>query len=73
MEKGDRIELIYTDDSYTDLEKGDRGTVTGTSEIPAGVAGQKEHQIHVDWDNGSNLSLIRGRDSYKIIEEEVDA
>ncbi|WP_394329089.1 DUF4314 domain-containing protein [Haloferax sp. Q22] len=63
------MKLIHTEDEYTELEKGDKGTVTGTSEIPPAVAGQPEKQIHVDWDNGSTLSLIQRKDEYEIIND----
>ncbi len=68
VQKGDRIELVSTTDPYTDLEPGDTGTVTGTTVIPAGVAtDDPEHQVDVDWDTGSSLSLIRGEDKFTVI------
>jgi Domain of unknown function (DUF4314) len=51
LHPGDRVELVATDDPYTRLRPGDRGTVTGVREVP-------EPTIHVQWDNGSTLSVL---------------
>ena len=70
VQEGDRIELVHTSDQYTQLEPGDRGTVTGTREMPAGITGgAPERKIQVDWDSGSSLALIQGEDSYKRIDD----
>jgi hypothetical protein len=50
---GDRVELVATDDPYTRLRPGDRGTVTGVREVP-------EPTIDVQWDDGSTLSVLPG-------------
>jgi hypothetical protein len=55
---GDRVELVRCTDQYTRLEPGSRGTVrlvdsTGT--------------VHVDWDSGSTLGLIKGYDAYRVV------
>jgi len=79
-EEGDRIKLVHTSDEYTNLEPGDEGTVTGTQTIPPNISPkQKAHssnktetQVHVDWDNGSNLSLIKSQDEYEILAEDTD-
>ena len=47
--KGTRVELVYTNDPYTRLKPGTKGTVdfvdsTGT--------------IQISWDNGSGLGMI---------------
>jgi hypothetical protein len=68
MEKelvGKRIELIHTDDPYTKLIPGDRGTVTFVSETPFS---DTPIQISVKWDSGSNLMMLWGKDQYKVIE-----
>jgi Domain of unknown function (DUF4314) len=51
LHPGDRVELVATDDPYTRLRAGDRGTVTGVREVP-------EPTIDVHWDNGSTLSVV---------------
>ncbi len=61
---GTRIELVHTNDPYTKLKKGDKGTVKsvyhdGMSNI-----------LMVDWDSGSSLSLIEGEDRWNEINEE---
>jgi hypothetical protein len=50
---GDRVELVATDDPYTRLRPGDRGTVTGVWKFP-------EPAIDVQWDDGSTLSVLPG-------------
>ena len=63
--EGRRIELIYTTDPYTKLEKGDLGTIKWERNNDL----WNEDVISVSWDSGSNLSLIRGKDSFKILPE----
>lgn len=54
VEPGQRITLISTDDPWTRLRPGDRGTVL---KVTGGV-------LDVAWDSGSRLSLIHGVDDY---------
>jgi len=70
--KGDRIRLDHTSDRYTNLTEGDKGTVTGTTRLSAELSpkNRPELQIHVDWDNGSNLSLVDSQDKYSILTED---
>lgn len=71
VEEGDRIELVHTTDEYTPLEPGDRGTVTGTTEVSGAITGDEpELQINIEWDSGSTLSLIQTEDSYKILDDD---
>ncbi len=58
---GDRIELIKTDDTWTKLEPGSKGTVTEIEE--------EQDLIWVDWDNGEKLALLNGIDKFKIIKK----
>ncbi|MFG3253305.1 DUF4314 domain-containing protein [Streptomyces sp. NPDC048172] len=48
--KGDRVELVHTNDPYTRLEPGDQGTVYCWD----------AHLGHLEvaWDSGSRLSMI---------------
>lgn len=62
--KGKRIELVYTDDEYTNLKPGDQGTIEFVIPSKSEVI---ETQISVNWDNGSGLMLLQGRDKYKIL------
>jgi hypothetical protein len=48
---GDRVELVATNDPYTRLQPGDRGTVTGVADTP-------EPTIDIAWDNGSTLAIL---------------
>lgn len=63
---GDRIELVFTDDPWTDLKPGDRGTVTyDGAESQYG----DKNQIGVKWDSGSTLGLIRGHDQWRRVDD----
>ncbi len=50
-----RVLLLNTSDPYTSLKSGDVGTKVGEYTDPWGYL-----TIMVEWDNGSNLSLIEG-------------
>ena len=67
--KGYRIILMHTDDPYTKLKSGDQGTIqcVNFSETP-----DMESQIYVSWDNGSNLSLLIGKDRFSIQDENIN-
>jgi hypothetical protein len=56
--KGDRVELISTDDNFTANEPGLEGTVTFIDSMGT---------FHVAWDNGSRLGLIPGIDQWRVI------
>ena len=56
---GARVELLWMDDAQAP-PKGTKGTVWGVDDIGS---------IMVQWDNGSNLSVVYGVDSCKVIEE----
>ena len=62
---GRRVQLIYSDDPYTKLKKGDLGTIKW--ERLDDLWG--DDSISVNWDSGSTLSLISGRDSYTVLPE----
>jgi hypothetical protein len=47
---GDRIRLLSTTDEYTRLRPGDEGEVTFVDSLGT---------VHVRWDNGSTLGLVR--------------
>ena len=61
---GRRVELIYTDDPYTRLKPGDRGTYQFL--LTQTVI---ENQHCIKWDNGSSLTLLEGKDQFKFVEE----
>ena len=58
---GDRVELVKTDDTWTKLEPGSKGTVTKIEE--------DQDLIWVKWDNGEKLALLVGIDKFKIIKK----
>lgn len=56
-----RIELVHTDDPYTRLKPGVRGTVNGSDEF----------SLWVKWDDGSSLGLIaESGDQWKVVTNE---
>jgi len=57
--EGDRVELIFTADPFTRLQRGDLGTVALVDSLGT---------VHVNWDSGSALGLIAGEDHYRIVE-----
>jgi hypothetical protein len=61
---GKRIELISSEDQYSYLKPGDRGTVVDVSELPY------EHmpfKVWVHWDSGSRLPILEGQDDYRMV------
>jgi len=58
---GDRVELIETDDTFTRLRKGSKGTVFKIEE--------DQELIWISWDNGEKLALIPGADKFKIVKK----
>jgi uncharacterized protein DUF4314 len=61
---GKRIQLVSTNDPYTQLKSGEMGTVTDVNYFDWG--GKVEVQIGVNWDSGSKMMLLEGKDSYKV-------
>ena len=56
---GNRVQLIETDDTWSNLNKGSKGTVIEIEE--------DQDLIWVQWDNGEKLALIMGIDKFKLI------
>ena len=56
---GNRVQLIETDDTWSNLEKGSKGTVIEIEE--------DQDLIWIQWDNGEKLALIIGIDKFKLI------
>ena len=55
---GKQIELVYTDDQYTNLKPGDTGIINFIDDFGT---------LHVNWDNGSSLGLISGVDKWTYV------
>lgn len=56
---GDRVELVACTDEYTRLTPGEKGTVSFIDSMGT---------IHVDWDSGSSLGLVReAGDRWKVL------
>ena len=60
--EGRRVRLIRCTDPYTKLPPGSEGTVYFVDSLGT---------LHVDWDCGSKLGLVPGRDSWTILPETV--
>ena len=58
---GDRVELIETNDTWSKIEKGSKGTIKKID--------IDQELIWIDWDNGEKLALLEGIDKYKIIDK----
>jgi Domain of unknown function (DUF4314) len=64
-----RIELICTDNPYTDLKPGDRGTVVDVSDL---LYEDKTFKVWVLWDSGSRLTILEGHDDYRMVYDDDD-
>ena len=60
---GDRVQIIFMNDTWTRLKTGDKGTVFKVEKSP------DETLIWVDWDNGEKLALLEGIDEFKIVKQ----
>ena len=63
VEPGDRIKLVSMLDDPLPIKPGTEGTVTKVQDS-IGV-------ISVDWDNGRSLNIIKGVDSFTILDDEI--
>ena len=66
---GQRIELIRTNNPYTDLKPGDRGTVVNVTELPYE---DTPFKVWVHWDSGSTLGILEGHDDYRMVYDDDD-
>ena len=64
---GRRIKLIRTNNPYTYLKPGDRGTVVDVTELPSE---DTSFSVLVQWDNGSRLTILDGYDDYRMVYDE---
>jgi len=60
---GDRVELQFINDSWTKLEKGDKGTVFKIENE------DDDPLVWIEWDNGEKLALLAGIDKFKVVQE----
>ena len=58
--KGNRIELVHTNDEHTKLSLGDKGEIIFVDIEEADYGTYYIERIDVKWDSGSNLSLVPG-------------
>lgn len=59
--EGKRVRLRYMNDPYSDLIRGDEGVILFEDDVGT---------IHVAWDNGSRLGLVKGQDVFEILKGE---
>ena len=64
---GKRIKLLRTNDPYTYLKPGDRGTVVDVTELPYE---DMPFSVLVQWDNGPRLAILDGYDDYRMVYDE---
>jgi len=64
---GDRIKLVHTDDTFTQLKPGDLGTVWDISIFNIEIDGKPVRVIWTSWDSGSKFALIEGKDEIEIL------
>jgi len=55
---GKRIKCVLMNDEYP-VESGTEGTITGVDDMGT---------IHVKWDNGRTLGLVREEDQYELLD-----
>jgi hypothetical protein len=60
---GDRIELVFINDTWTRLKPGDQGTVEKIE------SESDENLVWVHWDNGEQLALLDPIDKFKVIKK----
>ena len=60
---GDRVELIFINDSLTRLKPGHQGTVTKIE------SETDETLVWVQWDNGEHLALLDPIDKFKVVKK----
>ena len=61
VKAGDRVELVFINDTWTDLKPGNKGTVYKIDE--------NQELIWIDWDNGEQLALLVGVDKFKLVKK----
>lgn len=59
---GDRVRLIRCTDPHTTISPGALGTVTLVDSLGT---------IHVQWDNGIQLGLVIGEDTFVIVDTQL--
>jgi hypothetical protein len=58
---GDRVELLFVNDTMTLIHEGSRGTVFKIEE--------DQDLVWINWDNGEKLALIQGIDKFKVVKK----
>lgn len=62
MEKGTRVEFVYSSDPYTRLTPGTRGTVRRVDSLGT---------VRVAWDDGSSLGMVPGEDRFRVVTDDA--
>ena len=61
---GTRVEVVSLCNKEEHLKPGMKGTVVGVDDQPA---------LLVDWDNGSSLSLLIGKDHFRVVPQQEES
>ena len=61
---GTRVEVVSLCNEEEHLKHGMKGTVVGVDDQPA---------LLVNWDNGSSLSLLIGKDHFRVVPQQEEA
>ena len=61
---GTRVEVISLCNEEEHLKSGMKGTVVGVDDQPA---------LLVNWDNGSSLSLLIGKDHFRVLPQQEES
>ena len=62
--RGTRVEVVSLCNEEEHLKPGMKGTVVAVDDQPA---------LLVDWDNGSSLSLLIGKDHFRVVLQQEEA
>jgi len=57
---GTRVRLVSCSDPYTTLPRGTYGTVRFIDDVGT---------VHVAWDNGATLGMVRGYDRFEVVRD----
>jgi hypothetical protein len=65
-DQGRRVELVSTNDSYTRLKPGAKGT------YKMAIVNDDMIQHCIQWDDGSTLMLVEGVDQFKFLDARLN-
>jgi hypothetical protein len=63
--KGDRVQIVESENNSVELSNGEKGTVKCVRPLP--MNGRIGCKIDVSWDNGDDYELLEGIDNFRKI------